>query len=264
MTVAAPSVPRVTTTPPTVPVETHRRTVFGYLIRPLLCAAVLVVLFAVINSRPLDTIEQRALSSANLLAAIGEHLALTLVSTVLVIIIALPLGILFSRSFFRPIRPFLIGLFNLGQALPTIGILVLFAVAFSFVGFGATIIGLVIYAIIPVMLNTVVGLQQVDPAVLESGRGMGLSSRQVLFGIELPLSVPIILAGVRTALVINVGTATLAAYIDAGGLGRVIVAGMATNRQLIQIAGAVLTAVLALLIDYLAGVIEDAVRPSGL
>jgi len=179
-------------------------------------------------------------------------------------VIAIPLGVLFSRPALRRIRPFLIGLLNLGQAVPTIGILVLLAVGFAFLGFGAAMVGLVLYAIIPVMLNTIVGLQQVDPAVLESGRGMGLSSTQVLFGIELPLSVPVILAGIRTALVINVGTATLAAYINAGGLGRIIVAGMSTNRLIVQIVGAVLTAVLALLIDYLAGLAEDLLRPAGL
>ena len=83
-------------------------------------------------------------------------------------------------------------------------------------------------------------------------------------GIELPLSVPMIVAGIRTALVINVGTASLAAYINAGGLGRIIMAGMSTNRLIVQIVGAVLTAVLALLIDYLAGLAEDLLRPAGL
>jgi osmoprotectant transport system permease protein len=104
----------------------------------------------------------------------------------------------------------------------------------------------------------------VDESILEAGRGMGMSRIRVLRRIELPLSVPIILAGVRTALVINVGTATLATYINAGGLGDVIVAGLSTNRTLVQIVGAVLTAVLALFIDYLAGLAEDVLRPKGL
>ncbi len=109
-----------------------------------------------------------------------------------------------------------------------------------------------------------VGLDQVDEAILEAGRGMGISKLGVLRQIELPLSVPIVLAGVRTALVINVGTATLASYINAGGLGDVIVAGLSTNRTSVQIVGAGLTAVLALLIDYLAGIAEDLLRPRGL
>jgi osmoprotectant transport system permease protein len=115
-----------------------------------------------------------------------------------------------------------------------------------------------------VLLNTMVGLDQVDESVLEAGRGMGMSAFDVLRRLELPLAVPIILAGVRTALVINVGTATLTTYINAGGLGDVIVAGLSTNRVLVQVVGAVLTAVLALLIDYLAGLAEDFLRPKGL
>jgi osmoprotectant transport system permease protein len=93
---------------------------------------------------------------------------------------------------------------------------------------------------------------------------MGFSRWQVLRKLELPLAVPVILAGVRTALVINVGTATLVTYINAGGLGDIIVAGMSTNRVLVQLIGAALTAVLALLIDYLAGIAEDLLRPRGL
>jgi osmoprotectant transport system permease protein len=147
---------------------------------------------------------------------------------------------------------------------PTIAILVLLAVGFMFLGFQAAIVGLVLYAIIPVLLNTMVGLEQVDENVLEAGRGMGFSRWQVLRKLELPLAVPVILAGVRTALVINVGTATLVTYINAGGLGDIIVAGMSTNRVLVQLIGAALTAVLALLIDYLAGIAEDLLRPRGL
>jgi osmoprotectant transport system permease protein len=153
---------------------------------------------------------------------------------------------------------------NIGQAVPTIGLLALLAVAFFFLGFWAAIVGLVVYAVLPVLRNTMVGLQQVDPAVLEAGRGMGLSRMQVLRELELPLAVPVILAGVRTALVINVGTATLAAFINGGGLGSLIVAGFATNRFPISLTGAVLTAVLALLIDHLAGIAEDLLRPRGL
>lgn len=251
-------------TPPTVGVSTGRRSIAGFLTRPIVLIVTCAGIALLIAISPKDTLEARALDTPNLLSAVWEHVLLAVASTVLVVLIAIPLGILFSRRRVRVIRPYLIGLLNLGQAVPTIGILVLLAVGFAFVGFGAAIIGLVLYAIIPVMLNTIVGLQQVDPAILESGRGMGLSARQVLFGIELPLSVPIILAGVRTALVINVGTATLAAYINAGGLGRIIIAGLSTNRVLVQVVGAVLTAVLALLIDYLAGLAEDYLRPAGL
>ena len=251
-------------TPPTVQADAGRRTLSGYLLRPVLLVLVGVALYFYVTRDELDSIEARSLNPTTLLNATWQHVQLAAVSTVLVIVIAIPLGVLLTRPFTRRIRPYLIGIFNVGQALPTIGILVLLAVAFAFLGFKAAIVGLVLYAVVPVLLNTMVGLEQVDESVLESGRGMGLSKMQVLVGIELPLSVPIILAGIRTALVINVGTATLAAYINAGGLGTIIVAGLSTNRTTVQITGAVLTAILALLIDYLAGLAEDVLRPKGL
>ncbi len=242
----------------------QRRSAAGYLAMPLFLAAVCLAMYLYVSSQELDTIEARSLNAGSLATAVWEHVQLTAVSTVLVIAIAVPLGVVLTRPFTRRVRPFVLTVANLGQALPTIGILALLAVAFFFLGFWAAVLGLVLYAVVPVLLNTMVGLDQVDEAILEAGRGMGISKLGVLRQIELPLSVPIVLAGVRTALVINVGTATLASYINAGGLGDVIVAGLSTNRTSVQIVGAGLTAVLALLIDYLAGIAEDLLRPRGL
>ncbi|NJC23734.1 osmoprotectant transport system permease protein [Arthrobacter pigmenti] len=242
----------------------RHRSLAGYLVMPAILASACLIMYLYVSSRELDSIEARSLNAAALATATWEHIQLTAVSTLLTLVIAVPLGILLTRPFTRRFRPYLITLLTLGQAIPTIAVLVLLAVAFLFLGFQAAVVGLVLYAIIPVLLNTMVGLEQVDESVLEAGRGMGISKSGVLFRLELPLSVPIILAGVRTALVINVGTATLTTYINAGGLGDIIVAGLSTNRVLIQIIGAALTAVLALLIDYLAGIAEDFLRPKGL
>lgn len=246
------------------PVRARRRSLGGYLFMPAVLVVALGLLYLYASRQDLDSIEARSLNASRLGRAVWEHVELAAVSTFFVIVIAVPLGIVLTRPFTRRVRPYLLTLFNLGQAVPTIGILVLLAVAFLFLGFKAAIVGLVIYAIVPVLLNTMVGLEQVDEAVLEAGRGMGISKLGVLWQLELPLSVPIMLAGVRTALVINVGTATLATYINAGGLGDIIVAGLSTNRTSVQIVGAALTAVLALLIDYLAGLAEDLLRPKGL
>lgn len=235
-----------------------------YITMPLVLAAVCLALFLYVQSQTLDTIEARALSPARLSTAIWQHVQLAAVSTVFTLVIAVPLGVLLSRPFTRRVRPVIITILTLGQAVPTIAILVLLAVAFLFLGFPAAILGLVLYAIVPVLLNTIVGLEQVDRNVLEAGRGMGMSRGTVLRKLELPLAVPVILAGIRTALVINVGTATLVTYINAGGLGDIIVAGLTTNRFVVQLVGAVLTAVLALLIDYIAGIAEDILRPRGL
>jgi len=246
------------------PVRRERRSVGSYLFMPVFLALVCVGLYVYVSNQELDTIEARSLNATNILNAIWEHIQLAAVSTVFVVLIAIPLGVVMTRPFTRSFRGVLLTLANIGQAVPTIGLLALLAVAFVFIGFSAAIVGLVAYAVLPVLRNTIVGLGQVDENILEAGRGMGISKFGVLRRIELPLAVPIILAGVRTALVINVGTATLAAYINAGGLGRIIIAGLSTNRITVQITGAVLTAVLALLIDYLAGIAEDVLRPKGL
>ena len=246
------------------PVARHRRTWTGYLTMPIVLGIACLAMFLYVQSRELDSIEARSLNTTTILTAVRAHIVLTAVSTLVTLVIAVPLGVLLTRPFTRRVRPYVIGVLTILQAVPTIAILVLLAVAFMFLGFQAAIVGLVLYAIIPVLLNTMVGLEQVDDNVLEAGRGMGFSRWQVLRKLELPLAVPVILAGVRTALVINVGTATLVTYINAGGLGDIIVAGLSTNRVLVQIIGAALTAVLALLIDYVAGIAEDILRPKGL
>lgn len=246
------------------PVRRERRTIGSYLFMPVLLALALLALYLYVQSKELDSIESRVLTASKITTALWEHVQLAFVSTVFVILIAVPLGVFLTRPFTRSVRPILLTIANIGQALPTIGVLALLAVAFLYIGYSAAILGLVAYAVLPVLRNTMVGLQQVDENILEAGRGMGLSKMQVLTRIELPLAVPIILAGVRTALVINVGTATLATYINAGGLGDIIVAGLSTNRFVVQLTGAGLTAVLALLIDYLAGLAEDVLRPKGL
>ena len=266
MTISAPGVPEVAASPQAgmAPVRRERRTLGGYLFMPVFLALVCLALYLYVSSQELDTIETRSLNADSLISATWRHIELAAVSTFFVILIAVPLGVLLTRSYTRRYRAVLLTVANIGQAVPTIGVLALLAVAFLFLGFQAAVVGLVVYAVLPVLRNTMVGLEQVDESILEAGRGMGISKFGVLRRIELPLAVPIILAGVRTALIINVGTATLAAYINAGGLGTVIVAGLSTNRFTVQLTGAVLTAVLALLVDYLAGVAEDVLRPKGL
>jgi osmoprotectant transport system permease protein len=246
----------------TVP-HAGRRTLGGYLFMPVLLAAVLLALVVWVNSRELRSMEQRRLNLETLADAVMVHLQVTVVSTIIVLAIAIPLGVLLTRpGLGRVARP-TIGIFNIGQALPTIGLLALAALIWD-IGFWPVILGLVAYTVLPVARNTMVGLQQVDPSIIEAARGMGMTKRAVLFRIELPLAVPIIMAGARTALVINVGTAALATFVGVSTLGSIIVAGTSASLDLVVIVGAALTAVLALLIDYLAGIAEDLLRPRGL
>jgi osmoprotectant transport system permease protein len=248
---------------PVIGERPRRRSLGGYVFMPLFVAVTLLVLYLVVNNRELSSGEQRVLTTDNVLDALIEHLEVTAVSTVLVLVIAIPLGVLLTRSFARAITPPAIAVFNIGQAVPSIGLIALFAIAWD-IGFWPIIVALVAYTVLPVLRNTMVGLRQVDPSVIESARGMGMTKREVLTRIELPLAVPIIMAGLRTALTINVGTATLGAFVGVDTLGVLIVAGQVQNRQLITVVGGILVAALALLVDYLASIAEDALRPRGL
>lgn len=215
------------------------------------------------DSKELDSIEERRVNIDFILMATQRHIELTLASTALVLSIAIPVGILLTRPFARTFTPPAITVFNIGQAVPSVGLIALLALIWT-IGFWPSIAALVAYSSLPVCRNTMVGLQQVDESIIESARGMGMSKLGVLSRIELPLAVPVILAGVRTALVINVGTATLAVFINGGGLGQIITTGIVQGRELITIVGSVLTAVLALAVDYIASLIEDFLRPRGL
>lgn len=231
---------------------------------PIFLVLVCVGLYLYIGTKELDSIEQRAVSTGNIFSNIVEHIQLAGLATVIVVVLAVTTGILVTRPALKRITPVAVNIANIGQAIPSIGLLVLFAVIWSS-GFRYAVLALVAYAFLPVLRNTMVGLQQVDPSVVESARGMGMSKMATLFRIELPLAVPIMLAGIRTALILAVGTATLATFINAGGMGDIINAGISTGRyDTTLVTGAVLTAVLALTIDWLAGIAEDVLRPKGL
>lgn len=240
-----------------------RRSLGGYLFMPAALAVVLLIVYLSVSNRDLDSAEESRLDFGYILARTQEHLILTLVSTLLVLVIAIPLGIMLTRPFARSATPVAISVFNIGQAVPTIGLVAILAIAWT-IGFMPMLVALVAYTTLPVLRNTMVGLQQVDASVIESARGMGMTKFAVLTRIELPLAVPVIMAGLRTALTINVGTATLGAFIGAGTLGLLIVSGFSGNRPLISIVGGILVAVLALLVDYVAGIAEDVLRPRGL
>lgn len=230
---------------------------------PLLVGVAVLLLYAYVGGRDLGFAERRLLAGDRLATATVEHVQLTAAITSLIVVIAVPLGILLTRPFARSLIPPLIGAANTGQALPSIGVLAL-AAAFVGIGFWVAVWAFVAYGIIPVLRNTMVGLQQVDRSVIEAGRGMGMTRLRVLARIELPLAVPVILAGVRTALVIAVGTAALGTFVNAGGLGDIINGGIVANRSPIIVTGGVLTAALALLVDWLGGIAEDALRPRGI
>jgi osmoprotectant transport system permease protein len=239
------------------------RSMAGVLGTPVFLLAVCGALYAWLHGRRLDSIERRSINGQVISQRLLEHVELVAVSTVLVIAIAVPLGVLFTRARLRRFSGPLLAVANIGQAVPSIGVLVLLAVTFG-IGFQKALIALVLYSVLPVLRNTMIGLQQVDRALVDAGRGMGLTRTAVLFRVELPLASPVILAGIRVALIVNVGTATLAAFTNAGGLGTLIDAGIVLNRIPILLTGSVLTAVLALTVDWLAGLAGRLLQPRGL
>nr|WP_240615274.1 ABC transporter permease [Arthrobacter ruber] len=222
-----------------------------------------LVLAAWLLSAELTATEQITLNPASLLVYTGEHLALTLLAAAIVLVVAVPLGILLTRRPFRRVAGPVLAVVNLGQSAPAIGLVVLLAAWLGF-GFRTAVVALVVYALLPVLRNTMVGIGQVDPRLVEAGRGMGMSAAAVLLRVELPLAVPIMLAGIRTALVLLVGTAALSTFINGGGLGILITTGVNLNLSRVLIAGAVIVALLALLVDWVGRVVELLARPKGL
>jgi osmoprotectant transport system permease protein len=236
----------------------------GLLVTPIIVVAGSIALY-VYNQRA-DKIfqDERALDwDRNLRPQLEQHLSVTLWATVFTIVMAVPLGILLTRPKYKRAGSPILAVATSGQAIPAFGLLVL---AFAWLGRGpwTTIWALSLFTLLPVLRNTMVGLEQVDKSVIEAGRGMGLTKRQTLRQIELPLAIPVILAGVRTALVITVGMAALAYLIGGGGLGATISAGLKLSRDLVLITGAVMTALVALTVDWIAALIEKTLRPSGL
>jgi len=237
--------------------------VLGWLATPAAITVTLVVLYAWVSAQELDAIEQRSLNREVIWAKTVEHLQMTFAATALVVLIAIPLGIVASRARNRFIAPIILGLANLGQAVPAIGLLVLCTFLMG-VGFQTALVGLVAYAILPVLRNTMVGVQQVDPALIEAARGMGMTKGQTLRRVELKLAVPAILAGLRTALVLTVGVATLGAFVAAGGFGELIINGLKLNRMPVTIVGGVLTACIAFFVDWLGRLAEELLKPRGM
>lgn len=228
---------------------TRRRPV-GLWITPLLLVAGAATAVAWGTRGSLEAGEVALLSGANLARRAREHALLSATSTILAVAAAVPAGIAATRPALRRLTRPILFLANLGQTIPTVAVLALmFAV--TGIGFRTAVLALWAYSLLPVLRNTLAGLQTVDPAVVEAARGMGMSPAQVLVRVELPLAWPVLLAGIRTAAVVNVGTAALATFVGAGGLGAIIQVGIANQRDRILYVGASLTALLALAADWL-------------
>jgi osmoprotectant transport system permease protein len=193
---------------------------------------------------------------AEILEATASHLILVLISMAIAIAIALPLGMLIVQ---RPtLRNIALGVASVFQTIPSLALFG-FLIPIPFIGgIGrrTAIVALVLYAILPILRNTYVGLTGIDPAVLQAAEAMGMTNTQILWRVRLPLALPVILAGIRTATVITIGVATIAAAIGAGGLGTFIFRGVAMVSDAVILAGAIPAALLAILADVLLARLE--------
>lgn len=183
------------------------------------------------------------------------HIGLTFSALLIAVFIGLPAGILVARK--RSISGAVLGFAGVMQTIPSIALLG-FMIPLLGIGAMPAIAALFLYALLPIIRNTYTGITQVDTSVIDAAKGMGMNNNQVLWKVKLPLAMPVILAGIRTATVINVGVATLAAYIAAGGLGEFIFGGIALNNTNMILAGAIPAAALAIIFDYLLSLVQKA------
>lgn len=199
--------------------------------------------------------------SQNFTTVLTEHLWLTFVSLGISIALGLIFGIISSRV--ERLRNIMLTLGNVGRTIPSLAVL---ALALPLLGIGTppTVLALVLIGTLPIFVNTTVGIEQVDEAIKEAARGMGMSDLQVLTRVELPIATSVIMAGIRTSAVLLVASATLAAFIGGGGLGDLILQGHALNRDHIMLAGAIPATLLAFYFEEMFGRLENWATPQGL
>ena len=190
-----------------------------------------------------------------------EHLYISVVALLLAMIVAIPLGILLSKR--EKLSKISLTVAGILQTIPTLAILALMIPLFG-VGKTTAIIALFIYVLLPILNNTIVGVQNIDSNVKEAGRSMGMTNFQLMKDVELPLALPMILSGIRLSSVYVISWAALASYVGAGGLGDLIFNGLALYEPMMIIGGTILVTVLALIVDLILAQIEKWIVPKGL
>jgi osmoprotectant transport system permease protein len=244
-------------------VATDRPSMVRWVGQPLLCIIAVAASLIYVNVSNVNVTEKRSLDLPIILTALRQHMAISITATVITVLVAVPLGILLTRGSMRRFAQPITIVAGFGQAAPAIGLIALGAVLIDLGFWGATV-ALVVYGALPIVANTVAGIDGVDPRLVEASRGMGMTAFATRLRVELPLALTVIVAGIRTALVLIVGTATLASFVGAGGLGDFITTGIKLQQNVTLIVGAILVASLALFIDWLARLVELVAAPKGL
>lgn len=197
----------------------------------------------------------------DLIQALLQHIQLVFISMSIAIIIGVPLGIIITRV--KPLEAPILGIAGTLQTIPSLALLGFMIPLFG-IGIKTAVAALFLYSLLPIVRNTFTGIRDVDKSTLEAAKGMGMTDFQILFRVQLPLALSVMMAGIRTATVINVGTATLAAFIGGGGLGDFIFLGISRNIDALVLIGAIPAALLALVFDWLLGLLEKVTTPKGL
>ena len=192
-----------------------------------------------------------------------NHIKMVGIAELLAIAVGVPLGIFVTRPGLKRFATPIVGTANVGQTIPSLAVIAIMAPILGY-GFNSAIIALFVYSLLPVLRNSYAGIKDIDPAIIESAKGMGMSRTQIAWRIELPLARPVIMAGIRTSTVICVGTATLAVLVGGEGLGKIILTGLYTQIPLLIVQGAAPTAALAVILDTLLGGFEAWMTPRGL
>ncbi|HOO63785.1 MAG TPA: ABC transporter permease [Synergistaceae bacterium] len=198
-----------------------------------------------------------------IVTAFRIHFVLFLVSMILSTLLGLSMSIFITSEGREKVGQALLTVTGAAQAVPSIAVV---ALAFLFVGIGAkpAIIALVLYSLVPIVFNATSGILSVPPRVVEAARGLGLTKSQILWKVKIPLAVPVILSGIRSAAAINIGTVTIAAVIGGGGLGDLIYSGLKNQKLELIIVGAGLSAFMAICVDTILGMVEKKITPRGL
>ncbi|TFB22790.1 ABC transporter permease [Filobacillus milosensis] len=200
-----------------------------------------------------ELLSYMAENKENLLQYTFDHILMVIYGIGMAIAVGVPLGILAAR--YEKIAPFILSTVNVIQIIPSLAMLAILMIYFG-LGFTTAVIGLFFYSLLPIVRNTYVGVKEVSPNLLEAGKGLGMTGLQVLRKVQLPLSIPFFMAGLRVASVIAVGVACIAPYIGADGLGREIVSGISLRSEIKIYAGAIPAALLAIFADTILGFME--------
>ncbi|MBK5241796.1 ABC transporter permease [Clostridium sp.] len=218
-----------------------------------------IILSIYVVENPQDSMVARLVSYNKISTLLNQHLYIVGVSSGLAILTAVPIGIFLTRAKFKKWTSKVVSVVNVGQTIPSLAIVALLV---GVLGIGAktAIIALWIYSLLPILNNTLIGVGEVDKAIIEAANGVGMKASHVLTKVEIPLAMPMIIAGIRTAITINIASAILAAFVGGGGLGNFIIAGNNINRWQVLVLGAVLPVLMALIADSVFGMIEQKIK----